>query len=276
MAECIHGFDEGMCAICFPAPEPQSPPSRPGQDASRPSSTRSPRRSTRPARVAGHSRPDDRGKSPRDIGEHRLYHVTHLNNLPSILDSGALLPFEDIGDSAVPFVDIASPEHRAARRNVTIDDARLTTMVPFLFSPDARIWLSLRSRRPDSRLSDTSTSHPPTEFIMLVAAVNAFRPRTDVGEGGTYLVSDREASDPSARVAADDGDARRLLSRLLTADDIDASDAEVLVPGPVPLDRIAIVGVANEKVRDLVRDALRTAGYSTRVAVHPPWFRSAQ
>jgi hypothetical protein len=277
LAECIHGFDEGMCAICFPAPEPEKPQA-PVRERRAPSarSSGTTRPSARPARAkrpAGASRPVTGGDPVRDIGEHRVYHVTHLDNLPGILDAGTVLPFESVMDVATPVVDIASPEHRQARRSTEVAGARVSTMVPFMLSPDAGVWAAVRSGRADARLGSTAFDHPSTEYVVLVAPVAAFRTLADAAEGHGYVITDRDASDPGARAAVGDVEGRRLLSRIVMTEGDAARDAELLVPGPVPFDRIGVVGVANEKVRDLVRAALRHAGFPTRVVVYPPWFR---
>lgn len=44
-------------------------------------------------------------------------------------------------------------------------------------------------------------------------------------------------------------------------------DAEALAKGDVPWSAVQLVGVANEKVRDRVRQLTKT-----KVAVYPPWF----
>jgi hypothetical protein len=49
--------------------------------------------------------------------------------------------------------------------------------------------------------------------------------------------------------------------------------AEALSPVPVPLSSVALIGVANEPVRDRVREMLRGASATPRVAVYPPWFQ---
>ena len=47
------------------------------------------------------------------------------------------------------------------------------------------------------------------------------------------------------------------------------------MPHPVGFDSIALIGVANDRVRDQVRDMLsRAGGYAPKVAVYPPWFLS--
>ncbi|MES1211928.1 MAG: hypothetical protein ABUT11_00115, partial [Leifsonia sp.] len=59
----------------------------------------------------------------------------------------------------------------------------------------------------------------------------------------------------------------------------------LLAPPPVPFSAITLVGVANEPVRDQVRQLLadagvghasngRSEGAAPKVAVYPPWFQA--
>ena len=49
--------------------------------------------------------------------------------------------------------------------------------------------------------------------------------------------------------------------------------AEVLARTSVPLNAITLVGVANDPVRQRVRDTLATTSYAPKVSVYPPWFQ---
>jgi hypothetical protein len=40
----------------------------------------------------------------------------------------------------------------------------------------------------------------------------------------------------------------------------------------LPFDAITLIGVANNKARDAVKDVLDSSVYTPRVAVFPPWF----
>ena len=86
------------------------------------------------------------------------------------------------------------------------------------------------------------------------------------------IAADADAAAPATRFAHGTTDATQLLRRL-RADDPDFLTAEILVPHAVPFDSVALIGVANDRVRDQVRDMLETAGgYAPKVAVYPPWF----
>lgn len=278
--ECIHGFDEGLCAICSPPPEPQAPARTARTRATRATSTgpaavraagspRAPRAaaSARSTRVAGASAP------PVDAGAARLYHVTHVENLGRILGAGALLA--DAGDPAAsPVVDLAAPTARAYRRSATVGDtgAHVAEYVPFLLSTDAHVWDAIRTGTPDPRLADEAVLRPAADHLLLVTSVAAAA-GARVHVPGEVAVSETDAAVGGAAFAATWPEAERAIVRLTLADEgAGLRGAEVLVRGSVPLERIALIAVANDRVRDRVRAALQAVGAKVRVAVYPPWF----
>ncbi|MGR2753292.1 DarT ssDNA thymidine ADP-ribosyltransferase family protein [Agromyces arachidis] len=297
--ECIHGFDEGLCAICSPPAEPD-----PAVTTARSRQTRTPgtshaaaaaaearaataKASARAAATARGGRPAasaraGRGsagvhEAPVDAAASRLYHVTHIENLGRILGAGALLA--DAGDPpAEPVVDLAAPAARAFRRSATVGEtgATVAEYVPFLLSTDAHVWDSIRTGAADPRLTAEAVGRPIADHVILVTSVAAAagaRLRTP----GEVVVSETDAAVGGAPFADGWPEAERTLVRLTLADDgAGLRAAEVLVRGSVPLERVALVAVANDRVRDRVRAALQAVGSKTRVAVYPPWFQAAE
>lgn len=110
---------------------------------------------------------------------------------------------------------------------------------------------------------------------MLVSSVAAARGATTAD--GAVAVSDVDAALPGAELAVAWPAVERML-RLLAHEQETARlrTAEFLVRGEVPLERIALIAVGNERVRDRVRAALSAVGAKTRIAVYPPWFLPAE
>ncbi len=201
----------------------------------------------------------------------RIYHVTHFDNLAPILDVGALL-----ADSAgaTPVVDVSAPDARQFRRSASISgtDAVVADYVPFLLTTDAHVWNAVRTATPDPRLADGAELRQPAEFVIFVSSVASALGETD--EPATIVVSDADAAVGAARAASAWPDAQRALQRLHRDDDAAGLDAaELLVRECLPLDRVALIAVANDPMRDRVRAALGAAGMRIRVAVYPPWFQ---
>jgi hypothetical protein len=151
-------------------------------------------------------------------------------------------------------------------------DATVAEYVPFLLSTDAHFWDAVRTATPDPRLADEAVERPVAEhviFVSSVAAAAGARCETD----GEVVVSDTDAAVGGAALAADWASVQRAIVRLTLADEGEGlRTGEVLVRGSVPLERIALIAVSNDRVRDRVRAALAAVGAKTRVAVYPPWF----
>lgn len=296
--ECIHGFDEGLCAICSPPAEPD-----PAVTAARSRQSRAPGTShaaaaaaearAATAKASGRAAASARGsragatqragrgasgvgEAPVDATSTRLFHVTHIDNLGRILGAGALLA--DAGDPpADPVVDLSAPAAREFRRTATVADtgAHVAEYVPFLLSTDAHVWESIRTGAPDPRLTAEALGRPIADHVILVTSVAAAA-GARLKSPGEVVVSETDAAVGGTAFAATWAEAERTLVRLTLADDgAGLRAAEVLVRGSVPLERIVLVAVANDRVRDRVRAALQAVGSKTRVAVYPPWFQAA-
>ncbi|MCI2957938.1 DUF4433 domain-containing protein [Agromyces atrinae] len=262
--ECIHGFDDGLCAICFPPPEPVK-----AEPVARVRTTRAPGASSTPRSRPASRTPGAPARPPVRVNDQRLYHVTHIDNLAGILEAGGVLADVSAANAATPAIDVSSSLQREVRRQTIADGRAIAEFVPFHLTPDGSTWAAIRTNEGDSRLTDAAVELSATDFVVLVAAI--------AGIGDDYVVTDRDAADPDARVSTSEDEARRLLVRLIGDDESDAIlEAELLIHEAVPLDSFTVIGVANDKVRDVVRDALRGSGHSLRVVVYPPWFRPVE
>jgi hypothetical protein len=264
--ECIHGLDAGRCDQCFPKPAPVvevavASGSRP---ATRPrlSSRAAPRRTLTPRTLS--STPLD------DVGEQRIYHVTHVSNLAGILANGRLLADESDAWEARPTVDISSADARESRRSTLVagsEGPSVAQFVPFLLSPNASIWQSIRTGVADPRLSPDIRDTPASDFVILVTTVKKVLER----EADT-VVTDGDAAHVLTRFGATLDAAERMLRRL-RADEDSILHAEYLVRESVPFELVTLVGVANDKARDVVKGILHGSGHRPKVSVYPPWFQ---
>jgi ssDNA thymidine ADP-ribosyltransferase, DarT len=92
-----------------------------------------------------------------------------------------------------------------------------------------------------------------------------------LGTVDSPVLTDGDAAGSLVRFATTLDDTERMLRRLHDTEDA-VLDAEALVPGTVPFDSITLIGVANNKVRDQVRELLDESHFAPKVAVYPPWF----
>jgi hypothetical protein len=274
--ECIHGLERDRCDVCSPKVAPKRDTPAPAKVRA----TTSARRSAPPSqRGTAPTAPRKPTLRPLNVGEQRIYHVTHMSNLEGILSTGALLA--DVSDAWLsrPTVDISTPENRGARRRTPVagdDSPAVAEYVPFFLSPAAAVWDILRAGTPDPRLAPASRDMRPAEFVILVSTI---RQVSGIHSGGTepaqapIVVADGDAALPLTRFAASTDTHERMLRRILLGDDEDAPlRAEFLVKNAVPLEAISLIGVAHNTARDAVRQILSSSDFAPRVAVHPPWF----
>jgi hypothetical protein len=199
--------------------------------------------------------------------DQRIYHLTHVRNLPGIVSDGLVAGVH-------PVVDIAPVELRAERTATPAPGSGEQTLdeyVPFFLSPDARLWQALRDRRAHPRLAAEASGLEPADFVFLVTTVGAA-----LATGNDFVVADGNAEGTGTRFAITRDDAGRLLGRLRSDSSGQSMlDAEFLVRGELPLAAVTLVGVANDKVRASVREILADASNPPRISVYPPWFQRA-
>jgi len=251
--ECRHGLANRECDACFPKARPETPVV---------TSTRASR-----SKAATLARSTAAEAASLDLAAQRVYHLTHIDNLAGILAAQAI---RSDAEGASPSVDISSPHAREARRMITVDDEGHTVAdyVPFFLSPTSAAWGSIRTGTIDPRLNGTPN---PTEFVLLVTSLGAVG--AEKSAPSELVVADRDATHPLARFATTRDSAERFF-RTLNAD-LDSSqllEAELLVANSVPFGLVSVVTVANDRSRNRVKELLRGTGFSTRVAIHPPWF----
>jgi hypothetical protein len=262
--ECIHGFPTELCDICSPrpaaVPEVKSAPA--------PRRIKTSLRSEQP--VGAVPRPVGRTRSsasasdlpePKVFSALRAHHFTHLDNLASIIDTETILA----RSGAAPDLDVATPVAVEALEGVeTPDGSTLADHVPFALSPDGAAWNEVRSGAAGDRWSDAARRARATEFVVLVVPTPAF------GQGA--LVADIDPTDPEVRFAVGPDAVTSLLRRAALTDP-ELHRAELLAGPSVSFSSVAVIGVANDRTRNTVRELIAQAGgHAPRVAVFPPWF----
>lgn len=252
-AECIHGFEEGLCDTCWPAkiPEPVKPIRVPG--------------SGRATKVVRHS-----GKSATanvtpmlNLATQRIYHVTHERNLPGILSD------QKLRARVTPDLDVSSTITREMRETADLPSGHtVADHVCFFLSPNAGRWDEMRSGALGPHWSDAARAASPLDYVILVSTAEAI--------GADVVLTDRDAADHDTRVAIG-LDAVAPAIRRVHSIDPDFNEPEVLAPGEFDFAHVTLIGVANEKVRDRVKNALKASGgHAPKVSVYPPWFQASE
>ncbi|HEU0243183.1 MAG TPA: DarT ssDNA thymidine ADP-ribosyltransferase family protein [Candidatus Limnocylindrales bacterium] len=196
--------------------------------------------------------------------------MTHLANLDRIFDTGELRP--SVGgegaEGAEPAIDVSSATARELRSTTEVVDQRsVAQYVPFYLSPDATRWDELRTGGTGVHWSDDARASTAADYVVLVAPLSELGPDTAIAGG--------DAAGPVTRFALGDEENLRMLRRL-HAEGGPLNDAEALAVDPVAVTSFALIGVANDPIRDRVRAMLRSAGLTIKVSVYPPWFQPAE
>ena len=274
--ECIHGLDYGLCDACFPKAVPDvavAVTPKPRVSRPRATSLTAPRK---PAATGSLRTP------PAPVADQRLYHVTHVSNLESILADGRLYADANAAWESRPTVDISSAETRESRRTIVVadeNDASVASYVPFFLSPTASVWGSVRDRVADPRLSAAILESIPSDYVILVSSVQGVVDAKSTGDEpdeGAIVVTDGDAAHTLTRFATTREAGDRVLRKLRADEEsVQILAAEYLVRDEVPIELISLIGVANDRARDTVKAIVKKSNFSTRVAVYPPWFIKA-
>ena len=255
--ECIHGLEGKRCDQCFPKVVPIEAMATKPRSAQRATPGR--RQSTRPLAL-----------STDDVGEQRLYHVTHMRNLASIVSGGEL---RSDANGASPEVDISAEETRELRRTVVtnLGGRSVASYVPFFLAPDSTMFRAVRSGEEDTRLAIDRDAVLPADFVIFVSSVKAV---IDLGAEASFAVTNGDATDATTRFAMTNDSAERMLRGIRAdKDSLVPYEAEFLVGDSLSLELVTVIGVANDRARTEVKAALRGSSFSPRVSVYPPWFQ---
>ena len=181
-------------------------------------------------------------------------------NLPLILEAGELKPSAE----AEPALRLASEITHELRATAPVaDGVTVHDCVAFSLSPLATWWGEVQDGAAGPTWSDEARAASTVDFVVLGVDIETV--------ADELVVSDGDAAAKLTRLGSGaDGRDRMLARAASTPWALQA--AEALVPGSVPLDRVALVAVANDRRRDEVRAQLKSAGVTAKVAVYPPWF----
>jgi hypothetical protein len=132
----------------------------------------------------------------------------------------------------------------------------------------------------DPRLAPGVAGLLASDFVILVSTVKQVLDLGALAEDSaraTIVVTDGDAAHSLTRFAATREPAERMLRRIRADQDSDTIlQAELLVEEAFPVELVSLIGVANDRARDVVKGILQDTQYRTKVAVYPPWFRPAE
>ncbi len=203
-----------------------------------------------------------------------IYHITHLDNLASIVERGSLLcdnvrAAQGVACQGIAHVHI---KQRRARKLVPVaPGGTLADFVPFYFSPRSpMLYVIDRGGVEGYRGGQELVLH-------LVSSAEAV-----AGRGLRYCFTDGHAAMDISGFYVELGDLSKIDWVIMharywndTNQDGDRSrrrQAEFLVHGTFPWDLITEIGVISSKVAALVTAALAGSTHQPTVAVHRDWY----
>lgn len=202
----------------------------------------------------------------------RIFRVTHVDNVPWMLDHGLHCQSSSVRDPA--FVPIGMADlisKRATRRVPCPPGGMLADYVPFYFTPWSMTLLNVKTGY------NGVTRRGNSELVILGASLPAVAAR-----GATFVFTDGHAYTAEARFSSDLADLGRIDWPLLQSRDFrrDPDDpgkqvryqAEALLHRHVPMDAIGAIACNDVTVKNHLAGMVAGRGLETPVMVQPDWY----
>lgn len=203
-----------------------------------------------------------------------IYHITHLKNLKSILESSCIWCDNEIQTHNIETQGIAyqAIKDRRARRAVpTCKQGFLSHYVPFYFAPRSPMLYAVHCG------TVANYQEGQSSVLHLVAKIEEVSKRNlpftfTNGHAEMMLTEFYESLDDLDKI---DWDLMQSNFWFDIEDDINRKwrrQAEFLVHHKFPVDLIAGIGVISEEVKSEVEEILKASGKEKKVAVLPQWY----
>lgn len=206
----------------------------------------------------------------------RLYHITHVDNLTSILADGALCSdARRIADGKLNTnIGMTDIKQRRLRLPVTCHDGdRVGQYVPFYFAPrSVMLYIAHRGNHPEYtyREGQTPILHLEADLAAVIAWADANDARwafTTSNAGAYYAVFHRD------RAKLEEIDWAAVASRDFRSPAVkEAKQAEFLVRDMFPWTLVSAIGVINTQMQARVAAILQGAAHQPAVMVQPGWY----
>jgi ssDNA thymidine ADP-ribosyltransferase, DarT len=205
----------------------------------------------------------------------RLYHITHMTNLDSILRSGGLVSTARRLRESIQHIDIAHSHIQDRRARVTVPcsiGGTLHDYVPFYFAPRSPM---LFSNHKQNVTGYQGGQVPILHLVTSPEAVQAANLSFCFTDGHAAMNYAEFYDDLSALETTIDWDLMKAKYWSDTEDDPNRQfrrNAEFLVHDYLPWHLIIGIGVINESVKTQVDQILQSFNYSTPVKVYPKYY----
>ena len=216
----------------------------------------------------------------------RLFHITAIDNLDVICQSGSLICKNDCASQGVNYQNIAHSGAQGSRAGTAVPNppgGTIHDFVPFYFAPRSPMLSAIDNgqvsgcnyRQEDIIHFETTVPNvlernQDIVFYDLNATLKWSTPYTDVRELPNKVAWDLITEQPRL-----DGYCKYFFSRPTVTEYVDRMEkrmAEFLVKQEVPLDCMTRIGVANEEKAELVRAVLLQNNVVLPVVVMEDWY----
>lgn len=202
----------------------------------------------------------------------QIYHITHINNLENIVNSGFLLPDKQVQGTGIQNTNIGHRhiKERRARRKVQVSSGGvLADYVPFYFAPHSPMLYVINSGGIESY------SDGQTPILHLVAESEIV-----VTAGKVYCFTDRHAELAWAKYYEDiqqlehavDWNIMRARYWSNTEEDRQRRQAEFLVHQNFEWTFVQKIGVISAEIAHQVGTILESADHQPQIEVIPNWY----
>ena len=206
----------------------------------------------------------------------KIYHITHVENLASIVRDGALFSDAVMVARGGPDATIGMSTIKQRRLSLPVDchaGTRVGEYVPFYFCPrSVMLYLIHRGNSPELTYKGGQGPivHLESDLHEVIAWANGAGRRWafSLSNAGARYTQFRRETDQLdqidwAAVAANDWQAPEIK---------EGKQAELLVHGSFPWTLVARIGVASAGIRNRVRAAMEGASHQPRVGIAPGWY----
>jgi hypothetical protein len=211
----------------------------------------------------------------------KIYHITHIDNLPSILHDGGLLSEKRLAaeNRSVMVIGLKHLKKRREHKPVSCyPDDRVWEYVPFYFCPRSEMLGAIHTRK-SRRLTYSGGQRPvihlEADLTKIVGWANQFDRR--------WAITPRNASELNTEDRATEFYSDLSYLNRLNWSAIESRDhpspgvaagkqAEFLLRDELPWQLVDRIGVHSEDVSNHVRHMLKATRHRPRVEVCPDWY----
>ncbi len=203
-----------------------------------------------------------------------IYHITHVRNLPSILESNGLCTYNALRQMGNRYISVAHEGIQGRRRKIKVtcgSGGTLHDYVPFSFAPRAPMLFAIHR---GNVVGYTEGQRPLIHLVSSVEVVQGVA-LPFVFTSGHAIMQPLEFFDDLTNLNRIDWEMVNSRYWPKTSDDPDRQrrkQAEFLVHGFFPWNLISEIGVIDPRMKSQVNALIQNAENQPQVNIHRGWY----